>query len=114
MTTGAEIHYASAAVVRRYSDANELFGAERAILDIVRDDLPQWRMLDLGVGVGRTTLHFAPLVREYVGADLSPAMIEACRARFSGQSWPHVGFRICDARSMPEFEDGSFDFVLFS
>ena len=41
-------------------------------------------------------------------------MIEACRARFSGQSWPHVGFRICDARSMPEFEDGSFDFVLFS
>ena len=65
MTTGAEIHYAGAAVVRRYSDANELFGAERAILDIVRDDLPQWRMLDLGVGVGRTTLH-APLVREYV------------------------------------------------
>ena len=35
-------------------------------------------MLDIGVGTGRTTMHFAGLVKEYVGVDYSSALIQAC------------------------------------
>ena len=70
-------------------------------------------MLDLGVGGGRTTLHFAKWAREYVGADYSESMIHECRRRFS--TYPdHISFAVCDARSMAMFENGFFDFILFS
>jgi SAM-dependent methyltransferase len=75
--------------------------------------LPTARMLDLGVGGGRTTVHFANRVREYVGADYSERMIMECRNRFAGCP-PHISFLVCDARSMDPFAARSFDFILFS
>jgi SAM-dependent methyltransferase len=65
-------------------------------------------MLDIGVGAGRTTLHFAPRVRAYFGIDLSHAMIRTCRRRFPGRN-----FQVADVRALP-FGDGAFDFILFS
>jgi SAM-dependent methyltransferase len=70
-------------------------------------------MLDLGVGGGRTTVHFADKVSEYVGVDYSESMIVECRNRFAGCP-PQISFRVCDARSMDLFEAESFDFILFS
>ena len=67
------------------------------------------KMLDIGVGGGRTTLHFAPLVKEYVGIDYSQNMIKACQERFA-----QVSFQTADARSMGIFKDSTFDFILFS
>ena len=67
------------------------------------------RLLDIGVGAGRTTEYFAGLADEYVGLDLSPAMVEACGARF-----PDVRFEVADVRDLSRFPDGSFDVVLFS
>ena len=66
-------------------------------------------MLDLGVGGGRTTLHFAPLVKEYVGVDYSEPMIKLCRERF-----PQYVFKAVDARNMALFHRAKFDFILFS
>jgi ubiquinone/menaquinone biosynthesis C-methylase UbiE len=70
-------------------------------------------MLDLGVGGGRTTLHFAPLVKDYVAVDYSEKMVAACQSRFR-ESFPKSSFLQVDACSMPMFADGAFDFALFS
>ncbi|HET6361708.1 MAG TPA: class I SAM-dependent methyltransferase [Gemmatimonadota bacterium] len=107
-------HYFDRAdVVSEYASFEFLQPPEKRILEELRPRLPGARMLDVGVGAGRTTLHFAPLVREYVGIDLSPSMIEACRKRFSGTSW-NVTFEIADIRDLGGFDSASFDFVLFS
>jgi SAM-dependent methyltransferase len=71
------------------------------------------RMLDIGIGGGRTTAHFAPLVFEYVGIDSAEPMIQACRKRFT-ESMDNGHFEVCDARSMTRFRNATFDFILFS
>jgi SAM-dependent methyltransferase len=98
-------------VVRWYATRDALQGAEEAFLREVTPELGEASMLDVGVGGGRTTLHFAPRVKRYVGIDYAPKMIEACKERF--QNEPDIELRVEDARKLP-FADGEFDFVLFS
>lgn len=102
--------YAERAVAAHYARATELQPAERRILELLEDALPHSVMLDLGVGGGRTTTHFGPRVKSYVGLDYSPAMLDAVRARFPGERY---GFTLADARSLP-FSEASFDVVLFA
>jgi ubiquinone/menaquinone biosynthesis C-methylase UbiE len=96
--------------VRHFARQAELFRPEASILERVRTALRTTSMLDVGVGGGRTTLHFAPVARRYVAVDYAPAMIFACRHRL-----PSRDLRFCaaDARVLP-FADRSFGFVLFS
>jgi ubiquinone/menaquinone biosynthesis C-methylase UbiE len=105
--------YRAVDVVHEYALQSHLQAPEESILRIMLPNLPTARMLDIGVGGGRTTLHFAKWVRAYVGMDYSDSMIKECRTRFSGYP-DHIQFVVCDARSMGMFSDGSFDFVLFS
>lgn len=100
--------YESQHAVREYERLSELQPPERTILDLVAPSLGRARMLDLGVGGGRTTVHFAPRTADYVGADYSVGMAAASQARFA-----EYRFSVADARALP-FPDGSFDFVLFS
>ena len=72
-------------------------------------DVSGARMLDIGVGGGRTTAYFLDRVGSYVGVDYSPELVEACRERFPG-----ADVSLGDARHLARFPDGSFDFVLFS
>lgn len=105
--------FGGSAVARGYATQSHLQPAEETILRLLLPHLPAARMLDLGVGGGRTTLHFAKWVREYVGTDYAAAMITECEQRFAG--YPnHISFQVGDARAMPEFATVSFDFVLFS
>jgi ubiquinone/menaquinone biosynthesis C-methylase UbiE len=105
--------YEAADVVRYYSGLTELQKPEATILHDLEDMLRQSKMLDIGVGGGRTTHHFAGLVKEYVGIDYSTGMIESCERRLS--SFPNsVSFLVCDVRDMSIFADQAFDFVLFS
>jgi ubiquinone/menaquinone biosynthesis C-methylase UbiE len=101
--------YNSAAAVADYSTCSILQPAENAIFEILRPHLTQMRMLDLGVGGGRTTGHFAPLVSSYVGVDYSTAMISRCREKF-----PTLHFVVANASDLSLFSNGSFDFILFS
>lgn len=105
--------YRSARIVDEYLAASELQAPEQTILEILSPALGSMRMLDLGVGGGRTTPFFAPRVREYVGVDYSETMIAGCRARFQGTPLENC-FRVGDAQSMPMFPDSAFDLVLFS
>lgn len=106
-------YFRRADVVSEYASFDFLLAPERTILEELAPRLAGARMLDLGVGAGRTTLHFAPLVREYVAIDISPDMIEACTRRFDDVAW-HATFEVADARDLGRFESASFDFVLFS
>ncbi|MGF1491363.1 MAG: class I SAM-dependent methyltransferase [Microcoleaceae cyanobacterium] len=105
--------YTANRIVNHYVGLNRLQPAEAAILERLRPQLATMKMLDMGVGGGRTTLHFAPLVEQYVGIDYSPKMIAACQQRFRGSEYP-MRFEVCDARDMSQFDDSSFDFILFS
>jgi ubiquinone/menaquinone biosynthesis C-methylase UbiE len=101
-------------VVESYARKTSLQPAEQTILDILkRGHLSEQSMLDIGVGAGRTTPHFAALFKEYVGIDYAPNMIEACKKRFLDQ-YANTSFLVGDARSMPSFQDRTFDLILFS
>ncbi len=92
-----------------------LYPPELHLLELFRDCWPRVRMLDIGVGGGRTTQYFAALAEVYVGLDFSPRMVERCLQKFASR-WPHasVSFQHGDATDLREHEDGSYDLVLFS
>lgn len=113
MTNQNQDTYSTANIVNYYEQLQLLQPAEKTILERLRPQLSTMDMLDIGVGGGRTTQHFAPLVKSYVGIDYSVAMIEACKRRFD-QSPNSLNFSVGDARNMAEFADNSFDFILFS
>jgi SAM-dependent methyltransferase len=95
-------------VVEDYIRDTALRAAERVILDRHRADYVGKRVLDLGVGAGRTAPSLAPNAARYVGVDFSERMVAACRMRF-----PEWDFQWGDARDLAVFGTGSFDFVLF-
>jgi SAM-dependent methyltransferase len=102
-------------VVAEYSEFDFLLPPERRILNELGDKLQGARILDLGVGAGRTAIHLAPRASRYVGIDVSRPMIEACERRFRGRfASDRVEFREGDVRDLRAIPDDSFDFVLFS
>ena len=105
--------YAQPDIVDQYRHDNVLQRPERVVLDMLGPKLADMRMLDIGVGGGRTTLHFAPMAKDYVGIDCSVPMIEACRRRFHDAP-AHVSFGIGDLTALDRFENRSFDFILAS
>lgn len=100
-------------IVEYYTQLNDLQPPEITVLSLMRDDLSGMRMLDIGVGAGRTTPYFAGLVKEYVGIDYSEKMISKCQERFSAAPG-NIAFHVCDVRSMAMFGDNRFDLVWFS
>jgi ubiquinone/menaquinone biosynthesis C-methylase UbiE len=96
-----------AATADRIAERQEQRAAELA--DRVREFLPlrgDERALDAGTGVGALAFALAPLVREVVGVDVVPELLEQARAR--GASMPNVTFVEGDITQL-EFERGSFD-----
>ncbi|MBD2119389.1 class I SAM-dependent methyltransferase [Trichocoleus sp. FACHB-262] len=104
--------YAAFSVVQHYAQLKLLQPAEETILELFRDRWSNMKMLDLGVGGGRTTQHFASLAVEYVGIDYSAEMVAACQKRFAAS--PDLRVEAGDARDLSRFADNSFDFILFS
>jgi SAM-dependent methyltransferase len=98
-------------VVAEYAGFDFLTPPERRILEIWEPTISDSRLLDIGVGAGRTTLHFAPLAADYIGIDVSEEMIEACHHRF-GEG--RARFMTADVRQLSDLRDEEFDLVLFS
>lgn len=101
--------YESPDIVALYARPDGLQKPEQTLLAQLGPSLGTMDMLDIGVGGGRTTRHFAPLVRTYLGIDYSAAMIEHCKREF-----PSFRFAVADARRLEFAADESVDFVLFS
>jgi len=102
--------YNTESISKDYAARDYLEPAERAVIEILDSSISSMKMLDMGVGGGRTTKYFAPLVLNYTGADYAPAMVNACIEKYGDDYF----FITCDARDMEELSDNSFDFVLFS
>lgn len=84
-------------------------GEQRAIAAL-EAALTSARVLDLGVGGGRTTALLRPLTERYVGVDSSPEMVTLARSRHPG-----TDIRCADARDLgSDYPDGGFDLVVFS
>jgi len=66
------------------------------------------RALDSGCGAGALAFALAPHVREVVGVDIVPELLEQARKR--AETFPNVTFVEGDATKLP-FELGSFDLV---
>ncbi len=100
-------------IVNIYATKEELQKPEKRILDDFAGQWSRMSFLDIGVGGGRTTCYFAPLVRSYMGVDYSAGMIAACKNRFQNApaAW---GFNVSDARRMTCVGNQSMDFALFS
>lgn len=100
--------YVRPKIAQWYATQSELLKAEITAFDIARPIWENGRVLDMGVGGGRTTESFAKAAA-YIGADYSQAMVDAAKQRY-----PTHEFRQVDARDLSAFADESFDFVLFS
>jgi ubiquinone/menaquinone biosynthesis C-methylase UbiE len=96
----------------RMYDSRRIYHVEARLLEELQGVLSSTRMLDLGVGAGRTTWIFAPLVKDYVGIDVVPEMIQRC-VEVYGQT-DKQKFLVADATDLTQFRDSSFDLVLFS
>ena len=82
----------------------------RELADLVRDR-PDARVLDLGCGGGHVSFRLAPLVREVVAYDLSPAMLAVVTAEAAKRGLTNIATREGPVERLP-FEDGSFDLVV--
>jgi SAM-dependent methyltransferase len=98
-------------IAASYEGETVLQGAEALILEELRPLMRDWSMLDVGVGAGRTTHHFAPAVAEYIGVDISPPMVEACRRHYGSE---HRRFEVVDVLDLSRYGNQRFDFVMFS
>ncbi|MGV8936841.1 MAG: class I SAM-dependent methyltransferase [Allorhizobium sp.] len=67
------------------------------------------RVLDIGVGAGRTTDLLEDFSQTYLGVDYTPEMIALASANH-----PDTHFELMDARDLAGLADGSFDLVVFS
>lgn len=88
--------------------SRELRPVEVTLLVRYRDEL-RGRVLELGCGAGRLTGYIVDLAETAVGLDVSPAMVDYCRAHY-----PAGRFEVGDLRDLSPFPDGSFDVVIAS
>ena len=69
---------------------------------------PRLKILDVGCGEGRTSIHLHNLGHEVIAIDLVPEMIVAAKNKY-----PQIDFRVMNACVL-DFNDQIFDVVLFS
>lgn len=94
-------------VVEQYESADYLTQVEQDFF--ARYCRPGMSVLDLGVGGGRTSAVLSEGATEYIGVDIAPEMVDACRRRF-----PALRFEAMDAADLSAFGAAHFDLVVFS
>ena len=100
--------YARKNVVSSYVQEGLLPGEERLFAELTTPSRASG-VLDIGVGGGRTTAALLRVADSYAAVDYSPGCVEVVKQRY-GLDAVHCA----DAREMPMFSDGAFDFILFS
>jgi ubiquinone/menaquinone biosynthesis C-methylase UbiE len=111
--TKSKSTYLSPEVIDYYANYGDLQKPEETIFNILKPKLAGMKMLDIGVGGGRTTVFFAPEVKSYEAFDYSEGMVERCKERFA-KRFPAAVFGVGDATNLSKYQDASFDFILFS
>jgi len=103
--------YSKKEIVKSY-DNRLLTFTEEKIMSLIKNTLSGSKILDVGVGTGRTTESFSRKTEYYLGIDYSNKMIKKCKSKFGGKKNLH--FQVLDIRDLKGIEDSFFDIVLFS
>lgn len=82
---------------------------EAMIFERYRQAYEDRRVLDLGVGSGRTTGPLLKHAADYLGTDISPQMLAHARKRH-----PSARFMVSDLRELAELDEPPFDFILIA
>ncbi|WP_374674844.1 class I SAM-dependent methyltransferase [Ideonella sp.] len=82
---------------------------ERVAFELLAGEMRDRRILDLGVGPGRTVPLLRSISERYVGLDYVVPMVSAARERH-----PQADIRLGDARDLKGVADGSQALVVFS
>ncbi len=101
--------YASAEVVNWYDELDFIYKPEVVILQKLTPLIKDKKLLDLGIGGGRTTRLLLKLSSDYTGIDYTPAAVKVVKSKYPG-----ANVLCADARDLSAFEDADFEFVLFS
>src|SRR6185437_3140051 len=86
---------------------------EQSIFNLLQNQLSNFKMLDIGIGGGRTTMHFASHVKEYIGVDYAVGMVDSCKKNCAVK-FPKAIFEVVDVRNLDKYKENEFDFILFS
>lgn len=103
------VAYANADVIEHYARIERLLPAERVIFAFLEPELKDSRLLDIGIGGGRTTSCLADAVGSYTGIDYLPEFVSQTRSRY-----PNCKILCADATDMKVFGNEEFDLVFFS
>jgi ubiquinone/menaquinone biosynthesis C-methylase UbiE len=101
--------YSKNEVILEYLLDESLQPAEAFILNGIHQDISGKKLLDIGVGAGRTIRPLLAISDDYSGLDYSEAMVKACQERF-----PSVALRQGDARDLSCYPDNEMGLVFFS
>jgi ubiquinone/menaquinone biosynthesis C-methylase UbiE len=101
--------YASEAVVAWYDNLDFILKPEKVILKKITPFIKNKKLLDIGIGGGRTTKFLREVSSDYTGIDYTPRCAEIARNKYPGTT-----ILCCDARDLRVFDDETFDFVLLS
>ena len=104
-----QAYYGTQRAATWYSTKSFVLPEEKSFFRDYSDELRGKRVLDIGIGAGRSTRLLLPLAGEYVGVDYSEAMVKEAMLQ-------HPGARLetRDARDLSAYGDASFDVVMFS
>lgn len=89
--------------------SHHLMPPEAAILSKFRSEFQDKRILDIGVGGGRTLPFLTEISGNYTAIDRSERMVAVCRERY-----PNAVVKMADVCNLSDFPDGSIDAAFFS
>ncbi|MCY7374718.1 MAG: class I SAM-dependent methyltransferase [Pyrinomonadaceae bacterium] len=101
--------YARADVIRYYLGVDKLLEAEKVLLEKLSPTIRDSKILDIGVGGGRTTKFLLSISNNYTGIDYVAKFAEE-----TGKKYPVAKILCGDVMNLKEFESDRFDFILFS
>ncbi len=93
--------------IARFYSEESLQKTEEVILDSIKPKILNKKILEIGVGGGKTIEHLTKISKDYTGIDYSYEMVKTCKQRY-----PDANVINLDARDMLIFASNEFDFIL--
>lgn len=101
--------YQSKQVAEWYASKSFVMPEEEAFLGEFAREFRGGRVLDAGIGTGRSTRYLLPIAGQYIGFDYARDMVEQAKRQF-----PDACLEVQDARDLSVYPRHQFDLVLFS